>query len=244
MATHEAGYAPQLESLRSSAKWLIAGSASIGLVLVGGLQLTALDELSLSSWRPYAALVAILATLSSVAYVIKLASAVLTHEWLNLVSFTSEAMNLPRKRGSSPIPADQLTLIEQALESARHEMFGHVATSVADLHRRLQETNGRLPDLADEERRAAMEQSAELRRTASAVAEYANYHATLFLFNRMRRRLILAGAVATASALLFALAVKQPSPGRPIDVRVVSSRQAPEAFVPGPASCPQEDNPI
>ncbi|MEV6524476.1 hypothetical protein AB0M43_21190 [Longispora sp. NPDC051575] len=233
------GYEPQLQSLRSAVKWLITASAGVGAVMVAGLGLTDLGQLPPSSWRLYVALGAAVVTLATIAHLITSASAVLTHEWLTLASFTERTFGLPDPRQREP--RDQLGVIEEKLAFSRHELYGHVARSVPDLHARLADAHRELarPDLTAEARSAAADLSVELRRTARAVVQCANYHYTLYLFQGLRARLAWAGVVVIAGIIVFAYAASPPASHEPVEVRLVASRPAPAATAPPAPPCPR-----
>src|SRR6266550_4530887 len=125
------GYAAQLETLRSAAKWLLAAAAGVGALLVAGLQLTGIGRLPLDSWRLYAALGAAAVALSAIGYMIKAASTVLTQEWLTLADFTDEATGLPGPWGKGSRASAYLRPIEDYLMGSRHELFGYAAPTLA-----------------------------------------------------------------------------------------------------------------
>src|SRR5690349_20931049 len=78
------GYASQLESLRSVAKWLVAAFGAVGALLVAGLSISGIGELSPSSWRLYVAGGSAALALAAVGFMIREASVVITHERLTL----------------------------------------------------------------------------------------------------------------------------------------------------------------
>lgn len=205
------GYAAQLETLRSTAKWLIAAPAAVGALLAAGLQLTGVGRLALDSWRLYVALGAAVITLLSIGYVIKVASEVLTREWLTLAAFTDEATGLPQSWGKR-IDVTTLRAIENRLMFSRHELFGHAAVTLAELHRLLQDSNKVLwrPDLDMAARREAAERSNELRQVARTVVQAANYYHVLHLFQQLRVRLAWAGVVGLVGLAVFAYALNPP----------------------------------
>lgn len=85
------GFSSQLDALRSTVKWLVAGFAGVAAVMIGGLQLSSIGHLSPSSWRLYVALAAAGTGLLAVGYILREATAVLTCEWLTLASFSDDA---------------------------------------------------------------------------------------------------------------------------------------------------------
>jgi hypothetical protein len=76
-------YAAATQRLREAAKWLLAAAAGVGGVLVAGLQLGDLNQLSLQEWpRIIVALSGVVVALAGVGMVLTRATAVLTHDWV------------------------------------------------------------------------------------------------------------------------------------------------------------------
>jgi hypothetical protein len=222
------GYAAQLETLRSAAKWLLAAAAGVGALLIAGLQLTGIGQLPPTSWRLYTALGAALLTLSTIGYMIKVASTVLTQEWLTLADFTDEAGGLPGPWGKRSQAAPYLRRIEKHLTGARHELFGHAAATLADLHRGLQECHEAIwsPGLDNGERQQAAERSGVLRAATRNVVQAANYYYVLQLFKGLRVRMAWATAIGVAGIAVFAYVVNPPEHPKPVEVRIVAIRPA------------------
>lgn len=229
------GYTAQLESLRSTAKWLVGASAAVGAVLVAGLQLADLGQLPPTSWRLYAALAAAVTGLSAVGFMLKETSAVLAHRWLTLGSFTDEAVdevfNKPKRRTKEQTG---LCEIERQIMRSRHELFGYAAPSIAQLHKKLRETDEAawrdeellsasadahcVPGLTATQK--ALHAPALLRQAARDVAQCANYYSTLARFRKMRTRLGWAALVVVISSGVFAYAANPPKPPPTVQVQV------------------------
>lgn len=234
-------YTAQLESLRSTAKWLVAASAAVGGVLVAGLQLADLGQLSPTSWRLYVAVAAAVTGFSAVGFMIKETSAVLAHRWLTLGSFTDEAVDeTVRKAKRSIREAAGLREIQQQIMRSRHELFGYAAPSLAQLHKRLREADEAawrddeilpapvgahsVPCLVGSPR--ALRSPALLRQAARDVAQCANYYSTLARFRKMRVRLAWAALVVVISSGVFAYAANPPKPPTTVEVQVRAMAEA------------------
>lgn len=206
----QGGYAVQLDALRSVAKWLVAAFAGIGALLVAGLSISGIGQLSPSSWRLYTAAGSAAVALAAVALMIREASTVLTHEWLTLADLSDPGPAVP------PPKADwksaELREIHNLLDVSKHELFGYVAESPPKLQERLQEVDRQLRRARPGSRRAlrAAREAAALRKAARATAQYANYRYTLKLFQRMRTRIAWAALVTAISVGVFAYAANPP----------------------------------
>jgi hypothetical protein len=220
------GYATQLESLRSTAKWLVAAFAGVAVLLVSGLQLSGIGALSPSSWRLYLAVGSVTVALAAVGYMIKEASVVLTHEWLTLATFGDEPGGVLSQRKQALKQSAQLELIENELAVSRHELFGYAAATIAQLHTRLRECDERIwrakPDsyVASEAQREA----ALLRQAARDAVQYANYYFTLKSFQKMRLRLGWAAGVVAVSVGIFAYAATPPAHNHSAPARVSTAK--------------------
>jgi len=204
------GYAAQLDALRSVAKWLVAAFAGVGALLVAGLSISRIGQLSPSSWRLYAAGGSAILALGAVGFMIWEASTVLTHEWLTLASLGDPGARL--RRPKADWRSAQILEIDNLLHISRHELFGYVAESVPQLHTQLSEADQRLWRARPGSRCAlkAAREAAVLRKAAQATAQYANYCYTLKLFQRMRARLGWVALVAVISVGIFAYAANPP----------------------------------
>jgi hypothetical protein len=215
----EPGYAAQLDSLRSTAKWIVAALGAVAVVLVAGLQLSDLGALSFSSWRFYAAVAAAVIALAGVIYMIREASVVLTNEWLTLAAFADAPddgiVKKTRKANRARKVAGQLQLVERKLELSRDELFGYGAASIYELQARLSECDERIWQVPSDSKEAsdAQRQAALLRQAARETVQYANYYSTLELFQRMRLKLGWAAVVVAISVGVFAYSGNMP--GRP-----------------------------
>ncbi|GIH19273.1 hypothetical protein [Rugosimonospora africana] len=221
------GYASQLDALRSAAKWLLAAAAAVGALLVAGLQLTGIGQLSIDSWRLYVGLGAALTALAAVGYVIKAASTVLAQEWLTLADFTDDASGLPGPRAKRVRALADLRTVEKRLMSSRHELFGYLAPTLAELHRKLHESHEVMwsADPASTAHQEASERSDRLRKAARDVVQAANYYYVLRLFKALRLRMAWAAVVGVAGVAVFAYVVNPPEATVPLKVQIVSSHR-------------------
>ncbi|CAM5736254.1 hypothetical protein SAFG77S_08469 [Streptomyces afghaniensis] len=215
------GYAAALESLRSTAKWLLAAFAGAGAVLAAGLQLSRIGELKADDWRLWGALLGAGMALGAVGYMATQAATVLSQEWVTLSSFSDE-------EGHSllqAVPTDErnrrFRKVGELIDDNRHELYGHAALDLPDLHRKLREVDDRVhsPEGAVEQREALAE-AAALRAVAREVAQCANYFWTLELFQQMKKRLAGASLIAMLGLALFAYAANPPAAEKPLDVRI------------------------
>lgn len=209
-----AGYAEQIRTLRSAAKWLLASAAGVGAVMVGGLQLSGISRLPLSSWRLYVAAGALSVALGAIGYVIRIASTLLTQEWLTLASFTDEQAGIPTPWRTSGPRYDPRSLILERLEASRHELYGHVAPTLAELHRALRESNELIwrPGLDPEARREASARADRVRTAAGKVVQAANYYHLLHHFERFRVRVAWAAAIVALGVIVFSYVIGTPDP--------------------------------
>jgi hypothetical protein len=225
----DSGYAAQLDALRSAAKWLVAALAGVAVLLVGGLQLSGIGQLPVSSWRLYAAASAAGLALAAVGYMIREASVVLTHEWLTLASFADEPGPALRRSKKALKLSAQLQMIEDKLAASRHELFAYAAPTVEQLHKQLRETDEQIwaAKPGTEAAFNAQRRSTLLRQAAHDTVQYANYYFTLKLFQQMRVRIGLAAVVVAVSVGLFAYAANPPTPAELLHVKVVSVKPLP-----------------
>ncbi|GLZ77702.1 hypothetical protein Afil01_25090 [Actinorhabdospora filicis] len=218
----------QLDAVRSAAKWLVTVSAALVGALAAGLPLSGISQLSWNSWRIYVALGAVLIVLSAGLAVIRSASAVLAHEWLTLAGLRGNATGFVDERVHA-VPL--VRRIAQRVAFSAQEIYGHEATGIGDLHRRLRQAHEAILDPAtpDAERAAARERSAALREVARATVEAANYYATMALFRRMRRWLLAAVPAVVIGVAAFAYAANPPKAAEPVEVRIVNPTPTPAA---------------
>jgi hypothetical protein len=214
------GYATQLDALRSVAKWLVAAFAGVGGLLVAGLSISGIGQLAPSSWRLYAATGSAAIALAAVAFMVKEASTVLTHEWLTLADLSDPGARV--RRQATRWQSAQWADIDDLLKISQHELFGYAAESVPRLHRHLQEADERLRRARPGSWRAlqAARDGASLRMAARSTAQYANYYYTLKLFQRMRTRLGWAALITAISIGVFAYAASVPRAAAPANAEV------------------------
>jgi hypothetical protein len=220
------GYTAQLEVLRSTAKWLTAAFAGVGGILVAGLQLTGIGDLPVSSWRLYVALGTAGVALTSVGFMIRMTSTVLTHEWLTLASFSDEYIGALSTPGKDHRKQQHIAKIRDELNHSRHELYGYAAPDIEQLHRSLREADEEIwrTQPASENHAEATRRAAMIRRAAREAVQYANYHYTLDLFRAMRAKIAIAALVVAVSAGTFAYATNPPKKDEPVKVRVEYAR--------------------
>ncbi|GGP00763.1 hypothetical protein GCM10012280_70230 [Wenjunlia tyrosinilytica] len=208
-----------METLRSTAKWLLAAFAAIAAALAAGLQLTGLGELAAGSWRLWASLASIPVTLGSLGYMATSATAVLSQDWVTLAAFTDDHHDAIFNGRRSERDFKRL---ERKIEANRHELYAHVAPTISELHTGLQDAVRLAHDSAapEAQRRKAQAQASELRAAARDVVQCANYFWTRELFLRMRKHLAWASVAAILGLTVFAYAANPPKPDKPLDVRV------------------------
>ena len=208
-------YASATESLRSTAKWLLAAMAAVGAVLVAGLQLSRLGELDEWQWMVLAAVTAA-AALGAVGYMIHQTATVLTDDWTTLADLTATQTDaLISGTPLSRARAAMFTQLRTEIENNRQELFAAVAGNLPELHQVLQTSTSRAralaitaPSQAPEAAWAAY-QSAYIQSAAERVIDFANYQRSLILFRRVIRRVLAAGAVVVVAVGLFAFSTNQ-----------------------------------
>ncbi|GGZ27710.1 hypothetical protein [Streptomyces poonensis] len=234
------GYAAALESLRSTAKWLLTAFAGIAAALTAGLQLTGIGALPPTSWRLWAALAGLGTALATLGYMASSASAVLTQDWVTLNTFTDRDIESQLTDVPGHERRRRFDRVAERIEDNRHELYGHAAPDLPGLHRRLREADEKIHTAADPaSREAAVRRAAELRSAAREVVQCANYYATLDLYRRMKTRLTWAALVAAVAIGVFAYASSPPKPQDPVDVRIHLAAPAGRC-PPPPARCGSE----
>jgi hypothetical protein len=208
-----ASYAMATDNLRAAARWLLTAVTAAGGVLVAGLQLTGLGSLGLGDWpRLLLACVGLTAGLGAVGYMVYQASLMLTDEWITLAQLDLEMIN--RQIAGSGSRRDRRRLVQireirGELESYQDEFYGSVATSIADLYRRLIEAN---KNARESPSPAHAKEAADLREVVDTVAQAANYSYARSAFAALRRRLLWAGTVFVAGIVIFAYAANPAAP--------------------------------
>lgn len=220
-------YAAATEALRSTAKWLLAGLAGVGAVLVAGLQLSDLGALSSGDLlRLLVSIAALVGATAAVADMIRHAVAILTSEWVTLADFTDQGFEA--RVGHPGLEEAELKAIEERIKIVGEELFTSAAPTVARLHAYLRTANERLAAIGagtemvtDTERAAAQARVAELRAVARDVADFANYERTRRLFDALKPRLVVGAAVVVVCVMVFAVAANPPPQDKPVQVQLV-----------------------
>lgn len=220
-------YAAATETLRSTAKWLLAAFAGVGGVLVAGLQLTSLGSLG---WhdplRLLAAVLGVGGAMGAVGYMVRDTAAILTAEWVTLAHFDDDAFDAMVQSGRSVVRKDELEAIGASIDDVQEELYGHVARSIDELQRRLREANEKTSAMTGgaqatpEEWAQAFAGAGELRAAAREVVDYANYERTARSFARLKRRLARGAVCAVISVTVFAYASNPPKEDKPLKVEV------------------------
>jgi hypothetical protein len=224
-------YSRATDSVRTTAKWLLATLAAVGAALIAGIQLTKLGSLQLAQWpRIVAAAVSLAAALTAVGYMIHHTARVFTDEWITLAELSNEQLDL--ELDQIKVSSERKSLLEDIrtrVERNRQELFGSVADSIPALHRALRQSNVESRKLADSETAPsahavwAAAWAHTVRNTAMVVTDYANYYRTLTLLKKIKRRLAIAGAVAAVAVAIFAYATNPEAPKAPTKVEIVRS---------------------
>lgn len=210
-------YADATEKLRSAAKWLMTAAAGVGGVLVAGLQLGSLGELSLDHWQRLVIAVAGLAlALGGVAVVVAHAGRLLTEDWITLGELSVEDFESRLNRKEDKFRKGDVATIYADITSYGEELYGRVATSPEQLYHLLCEANRRARDIGGPSTTpasAAGVGDSEIREAVNAVVEFANYRRTRADFERLQRVLAIATAAVLAGIVAFAIAAHAPEKG-------------------------------
>lgn len=225
-------YGSAVEALRSTARWLLAVVGGVGTVLVGGLQLTVLGELSSESVvRLTVAIAALAGVVAGVGYMVREAARILTAEWVTLAHFDDQRFAaMVRQKRTGGLDWDVLVEVRDKIDNSSDELYGHAAPTLATLHRALREANEKVVKILDgdgpsntEELASARARVEELRSAAREVVDFANYQMTQRAFNRLKPRLAVGTAAVVSLVTVFALAANPPPPvAPPLRVEVVS----------------------
>lgn len=178
--------------------------------MVAGLQLTSIGSLSLNSWRLAIAITGLVVALVAIGYMIWRTSLLLANEWITLAQLSLERFKVQLRNSSrrrDKIRGEQLDRIYEELEVYQDELYGAVASSVADLYAQLKKANE-----AARKRPWAVQawRSAALRDASNAVVQYANYSYTRKSFEALRIQLTKAAIIVAAGVLVFAYAANPP----------------------------------
>ncbi|MCA1707483.1 MAG: hypothetical protein LC808_31130, partial [Actinobacteria bacterium] len=229
MASPTGSTATPTAQLHETAKWIVAAFAAIGGLLIAGIQLPALGQLEVG-WGLVSAGLAMAVALAAVGWVIFLATDVLTNRYSSLREVDQARLDSERKLNrrarrrlgsdAAAIPAFIYAsgLFKQLPRDASYLFQDTEADDLAELYSLQTETHrildgllvapsvedrdGRLwtsSDVADLQARAE-----QLDKAATRVVEYANDFTTRRAFRNLRRRIIIAGAVAAVAVSVFA----------------------------------------
>jgi hypothetical protein len=210
-------YAAAAETLRSTARWLLASFAGVAAILVGGLQLTDLGDLD--GPRLGVAIAALAGAVVSVGYMMRAVTEVLTLKWISLSQLDDEAFDTLLRPGRRSGKRDRAELLGMGsrIEERSDELFGHTAPSLAALHRQLRETNARAAAIAAGEEAASPQDAAqvagrarELRTAAREVVDFANFDRTRRLFSELKRGLAVGALGAVVCLTVFAYVTNPP----------------------------------
>lgn len=233
LPTAEAGsqrYLQGTESLRSTAKWLLAAFAAIGAALLAGLQLTAVGELGTEQMpRLIGAIAGFILGLISVVYMIFQTTKILTNSWVTLSELSNEKLDnkLQPTRASKDRKALLQTLQEQ-IDLNRQELFAHVAETIPDLHSTLRAANRAARGFADStpepsnSKLWSVARAAMVQNVANQVTDFANYNRTRIIFGNLIPRLAVAAAVVAIATGVFAYSVNPPTGPSVTEVHLVN----------------------
>lgn len=240
-------YAAATHSLRVTTQWCVAAFAAVGGVLVAGLQLTQLGDLHQLPLQLALAALCLLVVLVAVVAVVKMIGEVLTDDWVTLTELGYELVEGDLNPTEAGEARQTLLLeLEEKINAAAPELFGHVAPDLPSLHARLREANKMSSDMAAQASRpndgdlAVLEYAVAVQTGAAAAVDCANYHRTVMLLKGSSRRLAVASIAIVAALVSFTLTTawgkslntsQTPSP-----IPAASLEPSPTAGVaPGPA---------
>ena len=231
------------------------GALMIGGVQLTGLGALGRSELP----RLSIAVICLIVAIATVGYMIQQTSGIFMTEWVTLAELSDQAyeeLQASEVEGSvrneveaSAISDDLASAITETeisglfagrkrrdirsllyqVNYAKQELYGHVAPSIAQLHRRLREANKYAAQIAggevqltgpDQDKVFGMVH--ELRNAARDVVECANYHRTRQHFNDLSKRLRWAVVLVLLSVLVFTYATNPPPKTEPVKVQLVT----------------------
>jgi hypothetical protein len=218
-----------IQTIRETAKWILTAFAAIAAVLITGLQLSAIGQLSLLSWRFLAAMLGLLLGLSCASWAILRASDVVSIRFLALRELAEEQHRVVqqlRKHGLDELALKpSISPLLFALRENAAEVFFGNATEIAELFERQNLMHQALyklrrhepvrwdnrtyqPDDLDKLESAAL----ALHNAAQQAVDWANEWTTRRQYNTLRRRVVpLAGIGVVAGLAVFAWAVNPPT---------------------------------
>ena len=201
------------DAMRQSTRWIAGAFAGIGLVLVAGLQLGKLGELSLTDWRLQLAMVAMAAALVLVGVVIWLGSRVLASRYSNIEEMPAKQ---PWDHWLKDLPAADL--------ATRFELE-NLGQFVAHRHELLQELQNLRagPEQGEQllNRRLAIAQELdELNQLADNALAIGNHRATRASYDRFRRGSFWASLIIVLAVAVFAWASSAATVNEPTLVQI------------------------
>jgi hypothetical protein len=221
LSTDPHGYAAATQNVRESAKWLLAAAAGVGGVLIAGLGLGSLGDLTLREWpRIVVALIGLMLALAGVGAVITSAGTLLTQDWASLRELGAE--DIDRRLNTSKCKwrrrrADDAVAIYEEIGVYGDELYGDIAHSPEELWRMLTAANESARAGVDAANEDVVRADQRLRSAIYTVVQFANYRRVQANFSRLKRVLMMSSAAVVAGVVVFALAAH--SPAKPEDTR-------------------------
>ena len=207
--------------LRDAAKWMLALLGALASILLSGLRFVDVAGLAIWSWEFCAAALGIALATAGLGYLLVGVARLLSGRYLSLrqvLTHAEEARNAGRdgwrdkrartKNPPSGVPLELVDRIVREVQGERVALYGATtATTTHDLFRLHR-------DLAAEVARAPSADTTErlivVRDAAARVAAFADERYTRIQFQRLGRRLLVAGPLMLAGVMLVSLATGRP----------------------------------
>jgi hypothetical protein len=248
----------ETERLRSAAKWLAAALAGVASVLVAGIPLTGLGQLSPASGgvRLSVAITSLAVALGCVGWMIQATVAIFSTRWITLSDIEMQefleryiadaakpgvlpkVMRFIRRPRPTPSPGEAVTLLAD-VDANKATLFGHVVEERAQLFVLLREVNREAASALNARRATAsrLERVDIVRAAVDVCLGFVNYQYIRGRFERLTHRLLAVGTVAALAIATFAYAAS-PSSRQPTCIVRVSTNGEPYM----PPSWPLQQN--
>jgi hypothetical protein len=199
------------QTVRQTTKWILTITAGLGSVLIAGLRFGDLGHLA--AWTPtfWIALAGVSVALTTVGFVLAMASRVLTVRYQTLRQVV--AAQQAAEEGKPLMPAGVTSKLIQAIQREEDELYAGFADDPRDLLRQIRERDSarqtaRATGLPPREQ-AEQNPLDELRKAADRTADYADYWETDRRYKLLLQSLPAAGAVIVIGVLTFTLAINR-----------------------------------
>ena len=215
--TSASPYQSAAENIRSAARWLVTAFAAVGGVLVAGVPLTDLGEITPWSGAFVAAAGGVVAALLAIAYMIFVVSRVFTAEFISFADFAGS--DIPGGE-SSPRRRMLIREIAKTAERSGAELYGGEARDLGELYERLNAANELLRKETSAERPptpAVSARAASVREAASRVVDFVNYEYVRRTFRGLYPRLVVGGVIVVVGVGVYVFKTGQAAP-RPLAV--------------------------